>query len=142
MNQFPNAARVPIEQPSPQSGGRAITEFLREVVPQDAGVQHIQNAREHLPVRYGFAPSLGSARREGEPEIVRKQRERQGKYLYWMRPPVTRLVLTGIQIITGYVALRFSSNLLDHFSGMFMSGLRKLLIGTTQRKPSRFPPRL
>lgn len=61
MEPLPDAGLVPVAQSAPAGHARAETEVLRQVLPLDPGVQHVQDPAQHIPVRQRPAPWIAEA---------------------------------------------------------------------------------
>lgn len=51
MQPLPHAGLVPVPQPSPARHARPEAEVLRQVLPLDPRMQHVQDPAQHIPVR-------------------------------------------------------------------------------------------
>jgi hypothetical protein len=62
MQLVPNAGLLPVPQPSTASHATATTHLLRQLRPQDTGLEHKENAGKCLPIRRRRAAPLGFGR--------------------------------------------------------------------------------
>lgn len=69
MQALPDTGLVPVPQPAPARHAGPEAKLLREMLPLDSGVQHVQDPAEHVPVRQRLAAGMPEA-----PLALRQQR--------------------------------------------------------------------
>lgn len=68
---LPDAGLVPVPKPPPARHARAETEVLRQVLPLDPGVQHVQDPAQYFPVRQRLTAGIP------EPSLTLRQQRLQ-----------------------------------------------------------------
>lgn len=58
VQSLPHPGLVPVPQPARTRHARAEAQFLGQVLPLDAGMQHMQDSAQHVPVRKWFAARM------------------------------------------------------------------------------------